>query len=70
MAFILKVLQILMKQSTTVDTNTAPPHPILLSVGVCVSVVLLPTYSQQGLVVADVFGGQRRTHTDGEWRQR
>lgn len=32
--------------------------------------VLLPTYSQQRLVVVDVLGGQRWTHADGEGRQR
>lgn len=29
-----------------------------------------PTYSQQGLVVVDVFGGKRGAHADGEWWQR
>lgn len=73
-AFILKVHQMLMKQSNTVDTNTAPPTPPpCCSVGVnvlCACGALRPTDSQQGLVVADVLGGQRRTHADGEWRQR
>lgn len=29
-----------------------------------------PTYSQQGLVVVNVFGGKRGTHADGERWQR
>lgn len=29
-----------------------------------------PTYSQQGLIVVDVFGGEGGTHADGERWQR
>lgn len=38
-----------------------------------VSGLLLPTYSQQGLVVVDVFGGKWGAHADGkrwQWQTR
>lgn len=41
-----------------------------MCVCVCVSAALLPTYSQQGLVVVDVFGGKRWTHADSKRWQR
>lgn len=48
------------------------PHPFaevpLCSVSL-VACAMVPTYSQQGLIVVDVFGGKRWTHAKGKGRQ-
>lgn len=71
----------MMKQNNILDTSAKITSRVLgvlfcggallfLCARTCVGGALLPTYSQQGLVVVDVFGGKGWTHADGKWWQR
>lgn len=69
-----------MRAKISPESSANPPKPagvvpsssvsFVCHVYECVIGALLPTYSQQGLVVVDVFGGKRWTHADGKWWQR